>query len=284
MNCRICESEKIKLIKKSNIPSKLSSKAFAITDSNYGVTGDIFKCGTCGFLQCLNMEDVLPFYEELEDQGYEATRKERALQEKKILEIIKKTKAQGRLLDIGAGSGILVEEALNLGFEAVGLEPSKWLYNKSKERNLPVFLGTFPDERIKGLFDIITIIDVIEHVPDPVGLLKEASKALSKDGVIVITTPDVNSFFARILGFRWWHFRIAHIGYFNKKTLSFAGKQAGLKVKKLHRPSWYFQGDYLFSRIMQYLPKFLQMKIPNFLKNITIPVNLRDSMLVICKK
>ena len=284
LQCRICGSDSIRLIRESTIPQNLSSENFNITDSNYGVTGAIFKCDTCGFLQCLKMEDVLPFYEQLEDAGYEETRAERALQEKRIVQTLKTYKSYGRLLDIGAGSGILVEQALKAGFRAEGVEPSKWLQAKAAERNLPVFLGIFPHPQVQGSFDVITIIDVIEHVTDPVGLLKDSAERLSQDGLVVVVTPDVKSVLARVLSWRWWHFRIAHIGYFCKDNLYLAAEKAGLKPIAFLRPSWYFQGDYLFSRVMQYLPKFLRMKTPGFLKNMTIPLNLRDSMMVIFKK
>ncbi len=148
------------------------------------------------------MADVLPFYQALEDKGYEETRTQRALQERSILKIIKKQKFGGRLLDVGAGSGILVEEALAFGYKSMGLEPSTWLYNQAKVRNLPVLEGIFPDPRIIDKQDVITIIDVIEHVPDPVSLLKSAAQQITEDGVIVVSTPDLGSFFARVFSYK----------------------------------------------------------------------------------
>ena len=145
-----------------------------------------------------NLTDVLNYYEDLEDPSYEATRNGRALQAKKMLEVLSKHAKGKKLLDIGAGSGILVEQALEKGFSATGVEPSRWLWQKAQERNLSVFLGTFPHPKINELFDVITLIDVIEHVPDPVGLLKDAAKALSPDGIIVVATPDIGAVLAKI--------------------------------------------------------------------------------------
>ena len=115
-----------------------------------------------------------------------------------MLEVLSKHAKGKKLLDIGAGSGILVEQALEKGFSATGVEPSRWLWQKAQERNLSVFLGTFPHPKINELFDVITLIDVIEHVPDPVGLLKDAAKALSPDGIIVVATPDIGAVLAKI--------------------------------------------------------------------------------------
>lgn len=282
--CWVCGSAQMNLYKKSDISAGVNSQSFAITDSNYGVTGELVKCSNCGFIQCTNLTDVLNFYENLEDQSYEATRQGRALQSAKMLSVIKKYAKGKKLMDIGAGSGILVEEAIKMGYEAVGVEPSKWLWQKAADRNLPVALGIFPHPNLPGPFDVITLIDVIEHVSDPVGLLRQATAALAKEGVIVVSTPDIGSILGRFLGKRWWHLRVAHIGYFNVNTLTIAAKNAGLKKVYQGRSKWYFAGDYFVDRVNMYLPKFLKLPKPSFLKKVIIPLNLGDSMFLIFKK
>lgn len=282
--CWICGSNKFKPYKTSNITVGISSHAFAITDVNYGVTGELMKCQECGFIQCSNLTDVLNYYEDLEDPSYEATRKGRALQAVKMLSVIKKHAKGKKLLDIGAGSGILVEQALKKGFDAVGVEPSRWLWQKAQELNLPVVLGIFPHEELKKSFDVITLIDVIEHVTNPVGLLKDAANALSPDGIVVVATPDIGAILAKVLRKKWWHLRVAHIGYFNVKTLKLAAAKAGLKPVYQGRAKWYFAGDFFVERINGYLPKFMNLPKPKFLKKVTIPFNLGDSMFLIFRK
>ena len=66
------------------------------------------------------MEEVLSFYEQLEDKVYEQGREERKVMQKNFLKSLRNFKPEGRLLDIGAGSGILVEEALKMGYQAEG--------------------------------------------------------------------------------------------------------------------------------------------------------------------
>ena len=77
-----------------------------------------------------------------------------------------------------------------------------------------------PHPDTPGPFDIISLVDVIEHVNTPADLLQHIHAALAPDGVFILVTPDVKSLAARILGYKWWHYRFAHIGYFNKKNLS----------------------------------------------------------------
>lgn len=277
--CWICNSTKLKLFKKSNITSDLTSKNFTITDYIYGFTAEIHKCTDCGFIQCSYMKEVLNYYKDLEDEDYESTRNTRKLQMRKILEKIKKLKSNGYLLDVGAGSGILIEEAIKMGYKAEGIEPSNWLYHKAKEHKLPIILGTINDFKPTIQYDIITLIDVIEHISNPMEVIEKIFKVLKKDGVVITVTPDIGSIAAFLLGRNWWHYRIAHIGYFNKRTLNKAFEASGFKLIKISRPSWYFTGDYLLKRINKYLPSFLQLPIYSFVNNVVIPLNLGDSIL-----
>jgi SAM-dependent methyltransferase len=280
--CWICGSHKLALVKPPNCSATLNSNSFSITDSHYGVTAGIYECGSCGFLQCSELAHVLPFYEGLVDADYEAGRRERTLQAHKILRLVRKLRPGGRLLDIGAGSGMLVEQAMQMGYAAEGIEPSRWLYEMAVRRRLPVHLGVFPNSALGGRFDVITLIDVIEHVSNPVELLRHIAEALDGGGVAVIVTPDVRSLAARILGWKWWHFRVAHICYFSRRTLMLALDRAGLRPILVRRSAWFFTADYLWVRTHRYLPKVLRFPPPRFLARMVVPVNLRDSWLVAC--
>jgi 2-polyprenyl-3-methyl-5-hydroxy-6-metoxy-1,4-benzoquinol methylase len=283
MVCWICDKETLKLVKNSNA-GELTPSSFAITNSDYGITHNIYKCKDCGFLQCSDAEDVLPFYEELIDEGYENTRSVRLLQEEKVLDLIAKYKKSGTLLDIGAGSGILVEIALKRKYIAKGVEPSKWLQKRAEERKIPITLGIFPNDVIKGNFDVITLVDVIEHVDNPKKLVTDIRNQLSDDGIFVMVTPDVRSLLARVLGFSWWHFRLAHIGYFSKETMEKMTSSAELKTLKFIRPKWYFSLAYLIERVNNYMPSFLEIPILKMFSRITVPLNLYDSWMGVYQK
>jgi SAM-dependent methyltransferase len=149
---------------------------------------------------------------------------------------------------------------------------------------LPVHLGTFPHPAVPKQFDIITLIDVIEHVSDPLTLLRNIATSLSDNGIAMVVTPDVGSIAARILGWKWWHFRVAHIGYFNKRSLLSALNRAGMRPVIICRPGWVFTIDYLYARARRYLPTFLRIGLPSFLRKIVIPVNFRDSWLIGCRR
>jgi SAM-dependent methyltransferase len=283
-NCWICGSSRLALEKAGDFVGDLTSDSFAITDAHYGQTAAIYRCEDCGFLECPDLADALKYYEALEDPAYEEGRRERRLQMSRLLRGIHRERPGGRLLDVGAGSGMLVEEARLLGFEAEGIEPSRWLQERAAERGLPVHLGTLPSPAVRPPYDVVTLIDVIEHVSDPVGLLREAAGHLAPEGLVAVVTPDVGSLAARLFGRRWWHFRVAHIGYFSRATLESTLGAAGLEVLRLSRPAWYFGADYLLKRLSAYLPGGLRLPAPGAVRRLTLPLNLRDSFLALCRR
>lgn len=282
--CWVCGSDQLDLAKNGNLDGGLNPDRFEPTDERYGVTADIYRCRACGFLQCSGLGDVLPFYEQMADQDYEDGREQRSLQQFKLLRRLARFRPSGRLLDIGAGAGMLVEQAQHLGYDALGVEPSVWFHQQAVKLNLPVALGTFPHPEAKPPFDAITMVDIIEHVTDPLGLLIEVRRALADDGVGLVVTPDPGSLAARIMGWKWWHYRVAHIGYFGRRQLLDVLKRAGLRPLAVKRPGWYFTADYLIERVKRYLPDWLPVPNPNFLKKIVVPLNLYDSLLVIFAK
>ena len=282
--CWVCNGKDFTLRKQSDIKENLNSTNFAITNFEYGKTGELQQCVSCGFIQCADLDEVVKYYVDLEDTEYENTRRERKLQEERLVRYFKRYKDTGTLLDIGAGNGIMVEIATESGYHAEGIEPSKWLQKKAQNLGLLVHQGIFPHPKTPGPYDVITLVDVIEHVTEPGSLLCDIKNALAHNGIFVLVTPDVNSYVAKILGFKWWHYRIAHIGYFNKKNLTQLLVASGFEITNITRPSWYFTLKYLGVRFLSFFPKFLRFPMPDFLERITIPVNLRDSLLVVCKK
>ena len=175
-----------------------------------------------------------------------------------------------------------MKEALRLGYDAQGVEPSRYLQECAEAREIPVLLGVLPHESVGGPFDIATLIDVIEHVSDPVGLLTEIRKLLAPNGVCIIVTPDVSSIAAKLLGRRWWHYRIAHIGFFCRTTLELAVANAGLRVIDTHRVGWHLPVGYVLARLETYLGLIRWVRFPTTLQKWVIPLNLQDSILAVC--
>lgn len=175
-------------------------------------------------------------------------------------------------------------EALKYGYEASGIELSQWFVERAKANNLPIFLGSFPNASTDQQYDVITLIDVLEHVQNPLQLMADISAYLSKDGITVIVTPDVSSIAAKLLNKKWWHYRIAHISYFNRRTLLLAAENSNLEIIQWERPSWYFSMDYLLDRLNNYLPFAARLARLTWFKQRIIPLNLRDSWMIIARR
>jgi SAM-dependent methyltransferase len=276
-NCWLCGEVKLTCVKTADVPSTVDAAAFRVTDANYGQCAAIYQCAACGFRQCSDFSDVLSFYQAMDDPGYEASRAPRALQAERLLQSVSRYRPGGHLLDIGAGSGILVEVATRLGYRAEGIEPSEWMVRSAAAHGLKIQAGILPHEEITGPYDVVTLVDVIEHVSDPVELLVQAGTVLASDGIGLVITPDVTSVAARVMGKHWWHYRMAHICYFERQTLLAALRHADLEPIAIFRPSWYFTADYLIQRLGAYLPIVRKMQLP-ILERMVVPLNLFDSL------
>lgn len=145
------------------------------------------------------------------------------------IEILKKYKKKGKLLDFGCGTGWFLEGAKD-HFESYGVEYSDNIRNWLLEKfNIKTFktLDNIKQEK----FDIITAFDVIEHVPDPLDLLNNLKKKLKKDGIIFIYTPNFDS-----MGFNYLGLKNNllcppnHLFYFNKKSFDYMCKKINLKI------------------------------------------------------
>ncbi|MDD4889502.1 MAG: class I SAM-dependent methyltransferase [Phycisphaerae bacterium] len=134
-----------------------------------------------------------------------------------------------RLLEVGCGLGYSLLAGEARGWEVAGLEP-----HAMAGAGLPAHLaakmvrGTLDSYRPPEPLDLVSLIDVIEHVRDPLATIRQAADLLRPGGVLMLATNDVTSRSARRLGPRWVHFHRAHLWYFSPATLTRAVEKAGL--------------------------------------------------------
>ena len=151
---------------------------------------------------------------------------------------------QGKLLDVGCLWGSFLGSAHQSGFDVTGVEPfGKAAIYVREILKLNASQGTlrsagFPSES----FDVVTILDVIEHLTDPVTELKEAYRVLKPGGLLVVSTPNVNSLIPsivnterRLLGRDWFPFDNPpwHLWGFTKRSITSCVENAGFAAEAI---------------------------------------------------
>lgn len=116
-----------------------------------------------------------------------------------------------RLLDFGSGKGLFLAVAKEAGWQGLGIETAKDRAEFAREKyRLEVRQEFYSGGKIEeGNYNLITLNHVLEHLPDPLGLLKELLDSnLSKDGLVYIEVPRADSWQAKIAGQNWMHWDI----------------------------------------------------------------------------
>lgn len=199
----------------TNCPKCLgdSSLLFKTKDYNRRIINDFFsyrKCNKCSLIFLSNIPSNLGDY--YKEDYYEIPSKDKLIKTaNKIeyqVEMIKNHVSNGKLLDIGAAFGVFAYKAKSLGFEVSAIEMSKLCCNYLSEKiGIQVFQGDEPESILPTLdyYDVITFWHNIEHLLEPWKVLEQAAKKVNPEGVILIATPNPNSFAFRILNRFWPH-------------------------------------------------------------------------------
>ncbi|MCP2520067.1 class I SAM-dependent methyltransferase [Candidatus Aminicenantes bacterium AC-335-K20] len=289
--CPLCGNREIKFFRKGNIKlENLSPNDIKITDSQYGKFWDLFACKNCNYIfsSALASANIIhSLYKEIKDPEYDEEAENRSLNFIRILSFIEKLKPEkGKLFDVGAATGILLNLAKKRGWKIDGIEPSKWAVNYALNKyGLRIKEGIFEEAELsENYYDVVTMIDLIEHIPDPVTGVKKAYKILKKNGILCIVTPDVRSFMAKFFGKRWWHFRPAHLSYFSRKSLTYLLKNSGFEIVKERKYVWTFSLYYLLSRFKIFTPLLKSHRISSLWKRIPLKLALGDSIEVYALK
>ncbi len=145
------------------------------------------------------------------------------------LALIGSLREPGRLLDVGAAYGLFLKTARARGWNGVGVElASDCAREAERLSGVPVVAGDFLTVDLSGGFDVVCMLDVLEHMRDPMACLRRAASLLNRDGMLVIETGDLASPWARLLGKHWYFIDPPqHLFYFTRDALVRALQTAG---------------------------------------------------------
>jgi len=220
LNCNLCG------MKKAHLIFKLRNKYPPI-----GEMLNIVKCNNCGLVylnSSLHLGETKKYY----PQEYFSRLNLKRMDErgknrldtkcKNRLNEILYFKKSGKVLDIGCGDGYFLNYLKQKGWQVRGVEISEFAAQKIKEKyDIDIFCGElsqagYPEE----YFDVVSLFEVLEHLPDPSGTLLEVQRIIKKTGLLIMTVPNFDSL-QRLLFGKYWHIidPPRHLFYFSRTTL-----------------------------------------------------------------
>jgi len=254
LKCPLCKQDDFKVKFPATVAphETLSVNEFNCTNPGHGRHFQIVRCLQCCMTYCTPrpaLAEILEAYTLGEDPTYVEEEQGRTETFQRVLRSFAQTK--GRLLDIGCNTGVFMAEAQTAGFEVFGVEPSRYAAGLARrEKGLNVHCGVVPCSLPwKELFDVVTMWDVIEHVDDPLEIMRFIRSSLKAGGEFHLATMNVESLYARIAGHRWPWYMLMHLHYFSPKTIAAMLRQAGFSTVRIGRYAHVVHKRYLKQKL-----------------------------------
>jgi SAM-dependent methyltransferase len=248
--------------------------------------GTYFRCAECRglFLHPTPTLDEMRAYAEAHYRNgvyaeYVAARALKLATFRDRLRWIKKYKSSGKLLDLGCACGFMIEAALEAGYDASGVEFSQEAIRAAapavRDRIRQGDINRLP----AGEFDVITAFDILEHTQDPLASLRQWAGFLRPGGVLVVSSPDTDSFFRKAMGSRWPMLQpFQHTFLFSGSRFGGVLARAGLKPLEVREAKKVMTIDYLVGQLRIYFPRIVKAYVATrkiFLGATAVPVPFR---------
>lgn len=264
----------------------------------------MMECGGCGLVFVGNIpDDLSKYYSEgyftgdAELDGYMDYDFEKEMAKKSYLKYLSQIKkylpGPAKIFEIGCATGFFMKLAKESGMSVSGIDISKYAVQKAVEKGLDAECMSADDldeARHREGFDAVVMLDVVEHVKKPQEMFGRVNRMLKKGGLVVFLTPDSGSLWARLWGNKWHAFvPPQHLHYFSKKNIKPILEKNKLQVLCVKHYGKSFTLPYIFRLLYSWTGfgmwrALASFSSRNFLKNISVPINLFDTMFVIAKK
>jgi SAM-dependent methyltransferase len=200
--CRLCAAPSIECL--GRIPDSDYFAGRVLTVPMPG--GCLWRCRTCGSMfrhPILAASTYVDLYSKGSAHQWSLRTHRRDLEI--VRKFIEQGNLSGKILDVGCGSGDFLQ-TLWANLQKCGVEPSTAAGISAAYRGVRILGRTLDDVPAHEQFDLITIIDVIEHVPEPARLLDTAYAHLARGGCMIVATGDPGlPLWRRIFRSRFWY-------------------------------------------------------------------------------
>jgi len=261
--------------------------SYRITHSQRVLVGAILRCTDCGLAMMPPPARTQDSYEEAADPHYIEQAEQRVANSHALLAMVP---PGGRLLDVGCACGFLLVAGRERGFEVEGVELSRWASEYGRNQlGLDIRRGELCELRLPAeRYDVVTMVDVIEHLIDPRAVVAEVRRLLRPGGRVVLLTPDLGSLVARLTGPRWYGLLDDHYFYFSRDTLRRFLESEGFEVERFEAFGRRFPLDHWSYKLSQYSP-LLSRGLGRLFKvlridKLQVSVNLGDQMACVARK
>ena len=185
-----------------------------------------------------------------------------------VLKPLEAFRQTGNLLEIGFGRGEFLGVAHEMGWNVQGIDVAQELVDSVREHyGFQVQKGTLEEVDLpQDDFDIIYLSELIEHIPEPLSFMQKVARLLHPGGIVVLRTPNIDSWVASFAGDRWEKVDIAftgHVSLFCPYSIRYLCRKTGLKVLKMKTVGFTIRGlyqdrskmAYRLARILEKLPR-----------------------------
>lgn len=283
--------------------NKIINKCFVCKKSNFIFlfkknTLNYVKCNNCGTIY-INPREHLNKIQKIYNKDYfksthyylDYLAEEKNIRKlsKEILSELKGINQNNKnILEVGCATGFFLSEAKKRGYNVEGIEISKFASDYAKKKfNINVYNGTIENFKTKNKFNVIVLLDVIEHVLSIDSLFKRIKELCENDSILIISTPITDNILVKTLKKRWIQYRPEHLIYFNRKSIQQYLINEGFSILK----TGYLKRKYNLKSVVEKLNQMnktlgkLFMFLINLLKlkNKSISLNLKDVYLIYAK-
>jgi len=181
-----------------------------------------------------------------------------------VLKLIKLLKGlDSNWLDYGCGTGALVRYGITNGYKAIGYDEG-WASKVGLKNNIPI-LSKNDLINFNGTYDFISAIEVVEHSPDPIKMLKEIRTLLKPGGVLLLTTGNAKPWRKNLLNWNWTKIPDVHVSFFEPATLAKLLELTGYEAKYLDNETIALIPDIIKFKVLKKIGFTTKKRIFNFL-------------------